>query len=375
MPGADASFDEHYQRAVGLAAQQRFEDAAEAFQRALAVCPRDLGARLNLGLVLQTLGRFDEAVACYQAAAAIAPEFAETQTRLGGVLSQKGDNSAAVAAFRRSIALDPFSARSHVRLAHALWTLVDLAGAEAGFRRALELEPEQVEARAHLSMLLPQVGKTREAEVLLDYPLLLSTRRLDGTPRWPSITAFNDELAQCIFRHPTLERDPAVAATKGGSQTLEIFDGDEPAFAELKRFIDDSVTAYLDGVAPRATHIYSEPQPASRSLNAWAVVLRSGGHQRPHFHPAALVSGVYYVRVPEVVKAGAAGEAGFLVFGPPSDGASASTLSCPIRPQEGMVVVFPSYFWHRTVPFESDEARISIAFDVVRPAAARTHAS
>jgi hypothetical protein len=29
------------------------------------------------------------------------------------------------------------------------------------------------------------------------------------------------------------------------------------------------------------------------------------------------------------------------------------------------MVLFPSYFYHRTVPFESDEVRISIAFDVL----------
>jgi hypothetical protein len=28
-------------------------------------------------------------------------------------------------------------------------------------------------------------------------------------------------------------------------------------------------------------------------------------------------------------------------------------------------VLFPSYFWHRTLPFEAAETRISIAFDAV----------
>ena len=36
-----------------------------------------------------------------------------------------------------------------------------------------------------------------------------------------------------------------------------------------------------------------------------------------------------------------------------------------IKPVEGSMVLFPSYFYHRTVPFEADEVRISIAFDVL----------
>jgi hypothetical protein len=29
------------------------------------------------------------------------------------------------------------------------------------------------------------------------------------------------------------------------------------------------------------------------------------------------------------------------------------------------MILFPSYFYHRTVPFRSDDYRISIAFDII----------
>jgi hypothetical protein len=29
------------------------------------------------------------------------------------------------------------------------------------------------------------------------------------------------------------------------------------------------------------------------------------------------------------------------------------------------MLLFPSYFWHRTVPFESERERICVAFDVI----------
>ncbi len=34
------------------------------------------------------------------------------------------------------------------------------------------------------------------------------------------------------------------------------------------------------------------------------------------------------------------------------------------QPEEGLMLLFPSYFYHRTVPFEAAEERISISFDV-----------
>ena len=36
-----------------------------------------------------------------------------------------------------------------------------------------------------------------------------------------------------------------------------------------------------------------------------------------------------------------------------------------VRPAVGMLVLFPSYFWHGTVPFYSDQARLTVAFDAV----------
>jgi hypothetical protein len=43
--------------------------------------------------------------------------------------------------------------------------------------------------------------------------------------------------------------------------------------------------------------------------------------------------------------------------------------ACPadhfIRPQPGMLVLFPSYLWHGTVPFETGGRRLTAAFDVV----------
>jgi len=50
------------------------------------------------------------------------------------------------------------------------------------------------------------------------------------------------------------------------------------------------------------------PPPARWRLHGWAVVLRSGGYQTPHIHPDGIVSGVYYVRVPDTVR-DATGEA------------------------------------------------------------------
>ncbi len=69
--------------------------------------------------------------------------------------------------------------------------------------------------------------------------------------------------------------------------------------------------------------------------------------------------------VPEVVSEGS-GRQGWLSFGESNlDLGERDRPSRLVQPAAGKLVLFPSYFWHGTVPFTSDDTRLTIAFDVV----------
>lgn len=91
------------------------------------------------------------------------------------------------------------------------------------------------------------------------------------------------------------------------------------------------------------------------------------GHQLPHTHPDAWISGVYYPKLPQIVNGPGEQHAGWIEFGRPLAeylGAIEPEVMA-VQPREGLLVLFPSYFYHRTIPFDTDEERISVAFDVV----------
>jgi hypothetical protein len=59
-------------------------------------------------------------------------------------------------------------------------------------------------------------------------------------------------------------------------------------------------------------------------------------------------------------------EEGVLTFGEPSMATTpALTAEYSVRPSVGLLVLFPSYFWHGTVPFCSIQSRLTVAFDAV----------
>lgn len=95
--------------------------------------------------------------------------------------------------------------------------------------------------------------------------------------------------------------------------------------------------------------------------------MERGGHERPHFHPSGWLSGVYYVKVPKAVPPMPNEKAGWIEFGRPPEHLDSGGLYEVrlVEPREGMLLLFPSYFFHRTIPTDCDEERISVAFDVI----------
>ena len=178
---------------------------------------------------------------------------------------------------------------------------------------------------------------------------------------------FNQALAEHILAHPTLVVAPTSHATRQGRHTGELLAEPKGPVAGLEARINEAVAAYIRALPQDPDHPFLANPPERWRLTAWSVVLEAQGHQVPHIHPAWL-SGVYYVKVPQVVASDEARRAGWIEFGRPNPQIPA-TVEPEIRayrPEEGLMVLFPSYFYHHTVPFETGEQRISIAFDVLR---------
>jgi uncharacterized protein (TIGR02466 family) len=192
----------------------------------------------------------------------------------------------------------------------------------------------------------------------------ISARRLPLPPGWLSEEALCADLARYVREHPTLH-EPATRATTHGRQTRELLTGGDDLARALERLIDVAVGEYLDALPRDSTHPYLAGHPRRWSLTAWGVVLNDQGHQVPHAHPSGWASGVFYVSLPPGIGSGDDDQAGWIEFGcvPEEFPVTAPSAVRRLAPEEGLMVLFPSYLQHRTIPFRSREPRISIAFD------------
>ena len=175
----------------------------------------------------------------------------------------------------------------------------------------------------------------------------------------------NDALSDIITEISASESNAALApsnTTQGGFQSApekDFLDRDNDAVRSLKgQIIWPAVESYLVQV------LHCDPLMTPVSISSWAVSLKSGDWQAPHFHPKeyTLISGVYYVFVPEAPE-----PEGCLEFINPNLNAVSigNQMSGRVhRPKMGQVILFPPYYMHFVHPLKTSAPRHVVAFDV-----------
>jgi predicted O-linked N-acetylglucosamine transferase (SPINDLY family) len=148
-----------------LDALQRWDQAADAYRRALALDPASHDAHLALGVALQRGGRSNQAVAAYRTALELNAGDPVTLGYLGAALRETGDVDAAIIVLERAAALDPRSASHAVNLGVALNQRRDFPAAYSVLRALLDREPGNPDAAFNLGNALRGLGRSREAVI------------------------------------------------------------------------------------------------------------------------------------------------------------------------------------------------------------------
>lgn len=357
--------------AVVLADQKKLDEAIDSCRKALAIAPDHRQAQNTLAAALADAGRHDEAVALLERIVKKRPGYAKGHAYLGTLYAKLGRHEQAVASFRRALAADP---RDGVSLAAAGECLLLLGRAEEALAlldRALALDVYDVRALALKTLALAETGRQDEERALSDPQRLIHGLTLAGLG-WDAdaIAGLNRGLAEFAEGDPGMREDPSQYATyRGWHSTTNIAEARHPALEELKAVIRSAFEERLRRLAEEdPAHPFVRGAPRDYALDLWSVRLRGGGGKMlPHIHLAGWLSGVYYAEVPGIVDDPGAGRAGWIEFGPPRADIrlSRSPLVRAVKPEPGMLLTFPSYFWHDTVPLppENTEQRLIFSWD------------
>ncbi|HYC98842.1 putative 2OG-Fe(II) oxygenase [Brevundimonas sp.] len=365
-----------------LTAQGRLDEAGEAFRSALRLREDFLPAFRDLAqLVWMRDGDLEALTATLAPLAALARGREDAALLLSSILRdtagdraaldslgpwlERGSVEVALAAAAAASGLDPALALGHARRALTLAPSDPRAGlgvaaaeiacgeptaAGARLERHLARDPGDQYARALLLTAWRVAGDAR-ALTPADYERLVQVYRLESGDA-ADRAAWLARTAAALRRLHPFRSHPFQQSVRHGAQSMiDPRAAGDPDIDRLFEALRAPIDAYVAGA------------DGWRMSGAWSVKLAAGGRHTDHVHPRAWISSAVYIETPPEVDAG--GHAGWLRFGAARIGAA---FGLPaehwVRPEPGTLVLFPSYLWHGTEPFDGPGERLTVAFDL-----------
>jgi len=165
--------------------ENRFEDAILAFERCLALEPRNLKAQSNLGLSYAGLNRVPEA----QAAFLKAIEWQERAPRkdpeayigLGDLLVQQNRAAEAVPYLQKAVQIAPQESRAREKLGSAYLNLNQLSAAQEQVESAVALDPRSPSLHYLLGSIYRKQGQQEKAKA--EFERFQNLKEASGTAR------------------------------------------------------------------------------------------------------------------------------------------------------------------------------------------------
>lgn len=393
-------FEGHFALAKSLAQAGREEEALSSYQRCIQLAPEFEPAHTEFNELSWTMGRDVRDAASYafarkrvgerpdlllseaelrmrfkDAATAEsllrraldqAPERADIADALGRSLVLQDRFEESLPFYRRAIEAEPGAVRHRQELGVALLKSGQPHDAAQVLEQALKVAPHEQITLGYLALALREMGDSRYGDLV---PFERFVRSIEIAPPagFSDVASFNRALGAELETLHTRRAAPLNQTLLNGTQTPgSLFANHAKALDLIRRQIDDAIGSYIADLPDDPRHPFLSRKNREFSLSgSWSCRLHSSGYHSNHLHNEGWISSAYYVALPDEVADAASGQ-GALKFGESKFALGESDRpEQVVRPQVGKLVLFPSYFWHGTVPFVSQNARLTIAFDVV----------
>ena len=419
--------DLHFNLGIALANLNLLDEAEASYWQAIRLNPNFFEAHGNLGTILQRQGKLDAAIASYQTGLKINPQDARGYFNLGTALRDQGRLDEAVASYKKAIEIFPNYVDAHCNLGETIRDQGNMEEAIKNYQNALAINPNHPQANYDMAEFLYLAHRYNEAiphfeTSQLDDWLARSMYCLYKAERFDEFKSKLDEVVKTtthtapfiatLSSHYAINFDieNAYNFCKSGFDFVhknaipELAEPNSPLLSELLYDIENvsietRAQAMVINGKQSAGNLFKRPETSFKKLgelvqrefinyknkfagadceliksfpdeleftSSWYVRLRRGGYVDRHIHEIGWISGAVYLVMPTPNDIDGAFEYG--THGDNYPIKPPKTLDDfpyeHVLPNVGDIVLFPSSLFHRTIPFNSNEARICIAFDL-----------
>ncbi len=241
--------------------------------------------------------------------------------------------------------------------------------------RIAALDPYDQHAAAYMATALRLMGRDDEAHQIYDYERFVHQVELPVPAGHADLGAYHQALADALDALHHAQHEPIYQTLRNGTQTHEdLFTRPnlDQTVVALGEQVIAAARSFIDGLPDQPNHPFAGRKGSAMEWSgSWSVRLRGGGFHTDHIHPKGWISGVYYVDTPDCL-ADEEAKPGWIKFGEYSRPVGPSLpWEKAVRPRPGLLVLFPSYMWHGTLPTSGDQQRLTVAFDIA-PAGAKS---
>ncbi len=403
--------------------QKKFDQGVTILKKIVVNNPTFVPALSNLGIAYQHLNKFDESIDIFMQCIKINKEQPNVYNNLGFILNKKKCFKEAIQYLKKAIKYRPDFPEANYNLGISNFYLKKYDESEFFLNKAINLNNKLSEAffflgeiyrkKNHYDKALKFYLKsnepkttTRVLESLLDLGYIneyqkqiekLSAKDPENR-RTAAITSylshqynlantypfcqnplnfivisnlfvnssltkeFLDELQNQIKEQDSMWETPERTTVHGYTTKGNLSSKNLLNLNKLQDLIDIEIIKYKEKFK-KNNSLFIKNWPNKYSYYSWSNRLSKEGYNIPHIHPSGWLSGVFYLQVPRDIKNKEAGIE-FSLHGDDYKIVNKDSPTVSLIPKVGDLILFPSSLYHKTIPFNSSEERICIAFDI-----------
>ena len=381
-----------------LQRQGKLEEAIASYQKGLSINPQDARGYFNLGTALRDKGDLQAAISAYQKAIQLFPNYTDAHNNLGETLRDQGNMDAAVKSYQAALALNGDHTNANYNMAEFLYLAKKYDEAIPYFERS---QLDDWEARSmyclykaeqfvafksklgevarttrHTSPFIATLSTHYAINFGADDPYNFCKNGLDFVYQKPiaELASPNSQLLKQLLHD--IENTNIAERVQGmlhnGKQSAgNLFKRPEPSFRTLAELIKKEFLNYKNKFADTDCELILSFPSELEFTSSWYVKMQQGGHLSPHIHEIGWISGAVYLAMPTPKENSNEGAFEYGTHGDDYPIKISTRLEknrdfpiAHIMPKVGDIVLFPSSLFHRTIPFNANEERICIAFDL-----------
>jgi len=213
-----------------------------------------------------------------------------------------------------------------------------------------ETSQENTSALAISAYLESEIFKSNENRVYFNTKRDVKQYNLD-----PAFSdKYSKEIISSINNSFTPHSEPKDQSVKKGSvRYLKLGKNNylDNLFFDLNKYVNDFISSINESSSPIDIPDLEDLYPGF-----WTVSLKNEGNMLPHFHPRGIISGVIYLQLEK-------NSGGELFMGCEPSGVKEKRDLLKIKTEPFKLVLFPSYYFHRTSIYVGKKERICLSFD------------